>query len=126
MIPKKPKELYKQFAEEEDLDKEFVEDLMSYYYKKVKGLLVDMKHTRINIDGLGQFVIKPITVQNLIKRNTAKIAGIDGYSLASYHNKNRLESRLADLTNIAQIIEQEKQEKEQFKANRYAKRNLEE
>lgn len=125
MIPVKPKVLYKQVAEEEDVSQQLVDDLVSYYYGKIRQELSDLTHTRVNIDGLGQFVIKPKAVASLTEKYTRQLAKQDGYSMASYHNKIRLESRLEELHNIAKLIEQDKQNKENFKTNKYAKRDLE-
>lgn len=128
MIPKKPKVIYKELAEETGRDEQLIEDLMSYYYRKIRMHMSDLKYPRIHIDGLGQFVVKPKTVEKLINKYTKVIATLDGYSLASYHNKIRLEQRLVELNNIHEVILEEKETKEQFKRtkNEKSKGDLEE
>ena len=123
MIPVKPKVLYKQVAEEEDVNQQLVDDLVSYYYVKIRQALSDLKYTRVNIDGLGQFVVKPKAVKNLTEKYTRQLAKQDGYSMSSYHNKIRLEKRLEELNNIAAIIEEEKNSKLEFKKTKDEKSN---
>ena len=126
MIPIKPKILFKQIAEEEDISQQLIDDLVTHYYRTIRVLLSELKYTRINVDGIGQFVVKPKAVQKLIEKHNRNLANLDGYSLASYHNKIRLESRLEELNNVSLLIQQEKESKEQFKNTKHAKGNLEE
>ena len=126
MIPVKPKILFKQIAEEDDINQQLIDDVVTHYYRTIRGLLSELKYTRINIDGIGQFVVKPKAVQKLIDKYNRNLANLDGYSLTSYHNKIRLETRLEELNNISLLIQQEKDSKEQFKNTKYAKGNLEE
>lgn len=126
MIPVKPKILFKQIAEEEDISQQLIDDLVTHYYRTIRVLLSELKYTRINIDGIGQFVVKPKAVQKLIEKHNRNLANLDGYSLASYHNKIRLESRLEELNNVSLLIQQERESKEQFKNTKHAKGNLEE
>jgi nucleoid DNA-binding protein len=128
MIPKKPKTLYKQLAEDENIDEQLIEDLITFYYRKVRQDMSALAHTRIHIDGLGQFVVKSKAVTKLIDKYTRQVASLDGYSIASYHHKIRLETRLEELNRIAQVIEEEKQVKDNFKKakNESTKGNLEE
>ena len=126
MIPVKPKILFKQIAEEDDINQQLIDDVVTHYYRTIRVLLSELKHTRINIDGIGQFVVKPKAVQKLIDKYNRNLANLDGYSLTSYHNKIRLETRLEELNNVSLLIQQEKESKEQFKNTKYAKGNLEE
>lgn len=126
MIPVKPKTLFKQIAEEEDISQQLVDDLVTEYYKIIRKILSNLTYTRVNVDGIGQFVVKPKTVQKLIEKYNRNLANLDGYSLTSYHNKIRLESRLEELNNVSLLIQQEKESKEQFKSTKHAKGNLEE
>jgi hypothetical protein len=126
MIPVKPKILFKQIAEEDDINQQLIDDVVTHYYRTIRVLLSELKYTRINIDGIGQFVVKPKAVQKLIDKYNRNLANLDGYSLTSYHNKIRLETRLEELNNVSLLIQQEKESKEQFKNTKYAKGNLEE
>lgn len=129
MIPKKPNILYKDIAEENDLSENLVDALIGFYYKEVRKELSGLTHTRINIDGLGQFVVKARTVDALILKCERIIAKTDDYKFSSYFNKKRLEGKLEELRAIKVKLDADKEKKQTFlkdKHDRKANNNLEE
>ena len=129
MIPKKPNILYKDIAEENDLSENLVDTLIGFYYKEVRKELSGLTHTRINIDGLGQFVVKARTVDALILKCERIIAKTDDYKFSSYFNKKRLEGKLEELRAIKVKLDADKEKKQTFlkdKHDRKASNNLEE
>lgn len=129
MIPKKPNILYKDIAEENDLSENLVDALIGFYYKEVRKELSGLTHTRINIDGLGQFVVKARTVDALILKCERIIAKTDDYKFSSYFNKKRLEGKLEELRAIKVKLDADKEKKQTFlkdKHDRKASNNLEE
>jgi len=53
MIPRKPKDLYKQVAEDMNISETLVDNFMTFYYKEVRKNLTELKYSKINLDGLG-------------------------------------------------------------------------
>ena len=129
MIPKKPKLLYKQLAEETNLNETLIDNLITFYYKEIRSEMSALNHTKIYIDGLGQFVVKSKTVDNLILKYERIIAKADNYSFSSYHNKIRLTTRLEELNSVKLKLQEDKSKKQIFLIEKYAKKadnNLEE
>jgi hypothetical protein len=129
MIPKKPKLLYKQLAEETNLNETLIDNLITFYYKEVRSEMSALNHTKIYIDGLGQFIVKSKTVDNLILKYERIIAKVDNYSFSSYHNKIRLTTRLEELNAIKLKLQEDKSKKQNFlieKNGRKTNNNLEE
>ena len=129
MIPKKPKLLYKQLAEETNLNETLIDNLITFYYKEIRSEMSALNHTKIYIDGLGQFVVKSKTVDNLILKYERIIAKADNYSFSSYHNKIRLTTRLEELNSVKLKLQEDKSKKQIFLIQKYAKKtdnNLEE
>ncbi len=129
MIPKKPKLLYKQLAEETNLNETLIDNLITFYYKEIRSEMSALNHTKIYIDGLGQFVVKSKTVDNLILKYERIIAKADNYSFSSYHNKIRLTTRLEELNAIKLKLQEDKSKKQNFlieKNGRKTNNNLEE
>ena len=129
MIPKKPKILYKQLAEESNLNETLIDNLITFYYKEVRSEMSALNHTKIYIDGLGQFIVKSKTVDNLILKYERIIAKADNYSFSSYHNKIRLTTRLEELNAIKLKLQEDKSKKQNFlieKNGRKTNNNLEE
>ena len=129
MIPKKPKILYKQLAEESNLNETLIDNLITFYYKEIRSEMSALTHTKIYIDGLGQFVVKARTVDNLILKYERIIAKADNYSFSSYHNKIRLTTRLEELNAVKLKLQEDKSKKQIFlieKNGRKINKNLEE
>ena len=72
MIPQKPNKLYIELSETLNHSSFLIEEVVEFYYKTVKNLLADLKHPRVNIEGLGHFVAKTGLVKKSIfnKLNT--------------------------------------------------------
>lgn len=127
MIPKKASKLYKQVAEDLDIEELLVENFIEFYYKKIRDCLTNLKHPRINIDGLGQFVVKTGSVKKSIPRYQKSLETHDTSTFGAYFNKKRIELKLDLLIRLEQKILFEEQRKENFKKKKdeeYIKINL--
>ena len=58
MRPKKAKELLPIVAKEADLPLDVVSTIVNYYWQDVRKSLSDLKHTRVHLVNLGDFVLK--------------------------------------------------------------------
>ena len=114
MIPQKSKSLYKEVAEELNIPIDLVEDLIEYYYKEVKSNITGLKHLRINVDGLGQFVAKPKAVAGSIDKITKSLDDHDTSTFKAYHNKKAMENKLELLLKLSSKLEQVNTRKEEF------------
>jgi nucleoid DNA-binding protein len=118
MIPKKPKLLYKQVAEEMNISEVLVDNFMTFYYKEIRKNLSELNYTKINIDGLGVMAIKPRTVDGLINKYKSKIERLTTDTISNYHFKKRLEDRVELLLKTKEMLEFDKQVKEDFLKNK--------
>jgi nucleoid DNA-binding protein len=121
MIPYKYNKLYTLISEELNVKEDLVDDFINFYYKEVRSTLSDLNHTKVNIDGLGVFSIKPRSVDKLINRYQKTIDNSNNYSFKSYFNKKQLESKLDDLYNIQEKIRKEKEDRKNFLSEKYKK-----
>ena len=87
MIPKKSSKLYKEIAEELQIDETLVEDFIEFYYKNIREQMTLLKHPRINVDGLGYFVVKPVMVQQTIPKIEKALESHDTSTFNAYFNK---------------------------------------
>ena len=130
MNPKKVKVLHNIVSEDLNIKTELVEDLIEFYYKEVRSLLSNLESPRINIDGLGQFVIKPGVVVKSTEHITKIIGSHDTSTFKAYYNLKAIEQKLYLLNKLTIKIEQEKNKKSQFfkdkNNDKYTKDNLEE
>tara|TARA_R110000851_G_scaffold21616_1_gene64764 strand:- start:133 stop:504 length:372 start_codon:yes stop_codon:yes gene_type:complete len=114
MKPKKSRLLYQEIAEENDLSKHLVENLLDFYYKNVRTLLSELYHPKINITGLGLFIAKKNTVNNAIPRFEKYLKDHDTSTYSAYYNKKMLEEKLEFLYSLKDQIEEECKRKETF------------
>ncbi len=114
MKPKKSRLLYQQVAEEKNLSKHLVENLLDFYYKNVRTLLSELYHPRINITGLGLFVAKKNTVNKAIPKFEKYLETHDTSTYSAYYNKKMLEEKLEFLYSLKDQIEEECKRKETF------------
>ena len=126
MIPKKPIVIIKQVAEERDLPVSTVDDIVSFYYKEVRNSLSSLEHLRIDLPGLGNFVIKKKSVDRLAKKYGILMNRYDNQTFHNYHNKKNAESKLDKLTKATVKIQEFLEEKKKWKDGRKTDKHLEE
>jgi hypothetical protein len=115
MIPKKANKLYKQLSEDLNIEEGLIDTFIGFYYRTIREHMTDLKHPRINVDGLGHFNAMHSVVKNGIKRCTKSLNNHDTSTFKAYHNKKNLEVKLEQLTKINELITKEQERKDNFK-----------
>jgi nucleoid DNA-binding protein len=115
MVPKKAKELYKQLAEDNNLSETMIQNIVEFYYSTVKSNMVNLMHPRLDILGLGHFIVKTTTVDKGIIKTERQIAAQDESTFKGYHYKKVLEEKLVNLKRIEQRLLENKELKRKFK-----------
>ena len=115
MIPKKANKLYKQISEELGIDEDLVDKFIEHYYKEVRRALTNLSYPRLNLDGLGHFVVKSAVVKSDIPKITKKLSEHDTSTFNAYHNKKGLETKLEQLTALEEKLNLEEKRKTEFK-----------
>lgn len=121
MIPKKPQVIIKQVAEEMNLPQSLVDDLISFYYKEVRKNLSSLEHNKLNLPGLGDFIILKSAVHRLSDRyvNLSKEYNTDTFK--NYHNLKIAQSKLERLEAAKKNIEEFQEKKKTFRDGRKTK-----
>jgi nucleoid DNA-binding protein len=115
MIPKKANKLYKQLAEDLDIEEDLVDKFIEHYYKEVRLALTNLSEPRINLDGLGHFVVRSALVKSSIPKITDKLSNHDTSTFNAYHNKKGLELKLEQLKVLEKKIDIEEERKTNYK-----------
>lgn len=118
MIPKKPNALYKEVAEELNLPANLIEDFIEFYYKEIKSNITGLKHPRINVECLGQFVVRPAAVRKAIPRYKKAIENHDTSTFNAYYNKVNLEKKIVALENMEKELDKIELKKEKIKGQK--------
>ena len=124
MKPKKANSLYKEVTEEFDVSEDLVETLVESYYKTLRKKMSSISDLRINVDGLGHFVIKIQKVKKAIPHYEKVLNNHDTSTFGDYHNKKNVEEKLELLKKIHVQIEEELLKRKTFKNEKYSQDNL--
>jgi nucleoid DNA-binding protein len=125
MIPKKPEKIIKIVAEDLDLPKSLVDDVVSFYYKNIRKNLSSLETLRINLPGLGHFVMKEYAVSKNIKRFERMKEMLDTQTFTNYHKLKMTEAKLEALKKAYKLMEEFNQKKKVFKDGRKNQGDLE-
>lgn len=119
MIPKKATKLYKQVSEELNIDESLVEDFVEFMYKNLRSDMSNLKHPRINVDGLGHFVTRANLVRKSITRANKILKEHDTSTFGAYSKKVKVEEKLKLLVDLESKISSEEERKKEFKKIKY-------
>lgn len=125
MKPKKANSLYKEITEEFDISEDLVETLVQNYYKTLRKKMSSLSDLRINVDGLGHFVIKIQKIKKAIPHYEKVLNNYDTSTFGAYQYKKSVEEKLELLGNIHIKAEEELTKRKTFKNEKYIKINLE-
>ena len=125
MKPKKANSLYKEITEEFDISEDLVETLVQNYYKTLRKKMSSLSDLRINVDGLGHFVIKIQKVKKAIPHYEKVLNNHDTSTFGAYQYKKSVDEKLELLNKIHIKAEEELTKRKTFKNEKYIKINLE-
>jgi hypothetical protein len=77
--------------------------------------MINITHPRIDVSGLGQFIVKISTVERGIEKTEKVLKVQDESTFRGYHFKKVLEERLVLLKNIQQKMLAVKEERKKFR-----------
>jgi hypothetical protein len=124
MIPKKASSLYREITDEFECSEKLVDDLVHFYYKTLKKRMSSIEDLRLNVEGLGHFVLKMKKVKNAIPHYEKVLDNHDTSTFGAYHNKKSIEEKLKRLKKVNVKIEKELKSRQEFKNEKYSKINL--
>ena len=118
--PRKAKEFIPEVAQQTEVSEEAVSTILSYYWQAVRKSLSGLKHSRVHLTNLGDFVIKHWKVDEKIQmleqfEEKSRLKGLQQMTARFKTAEN-----LYDLRNLKQVIEEEKQRAEFIKMHKRA------
>lgn len=106
MIPKKPKILYKELSEQLDLPESMIDNIVSFYYKEVRKTLSSLDQLKVNLPGLGNFLLRTTLVKTRIKKYRTYEKIFNNETFVNYHNKKVAEHKLNKLLEAQKKIDE--------------------
>jgi len=106
--PKNHKSFFDSVAKEIGVHKDVVDNLVTFYYSKVRKSLSNLEDTHINISSLGTFTVRKSRLEKAIKRNKDILGNLHKMKYKDYDKyvpvKDKLESMETLLTKLTKPI----------------------
>lgn len=118
MHPRKAKEFIPQVAEKTGLPLETVEGIISYYWQEVRKNLSALKHSRVHVTNLGDFVTKYWKIDDKINMLEKFEENNKQKGLQQMTARYKTAETLYDLRNLKNILAEEKQRAEFIKMHK--------
>ena len=118
MKPTKAKTFIKNVAEEQQLSEELVSSIITYYWQEVRKSLSGLKHSRVHITNLGDFVIKHWKLDEKIAKLERFEESNRQKGLQQMTARFKTVETLFDLRALKAIMEEEKQRAEFIKLHK--------
>ena len=116
--PKKSKEYIPVVAEELSIPDKLVEDVINYYWQEVRKSLSSMKHSRIHISNLGDFVVKHWKLDEEIKFLEKWEESNKQKGLQQMTARFKIVENLINLKTVKEVIQEEGQRKDFIKLHK--------
>lgn len=118
MRPKKAKEFISEVAQELNLPEQVVSDVIGFYWSEVRKSMSSLKHNRIHLTNLGDFVVKHWKVDDKIKAYEQFEEKNRQKGMQQMTARFKTAENLFDLKNLKKIIDDENQRKEFIKMHK--------
>jgi nucleoid DNA-binding protein len=113
--PKSHKFFFEDVAKETDVHKDVVDDLITFYYNKVRKSLSNLEDTHINIAGLGTFILRKKRLEKNIKKNKDIIGNLQKMTYKGYDKYVPVKNKLKKMKNALDMLNKKIQQKKDFK-----------
>ena len=115
MKPKNHKSFFEEVAKEIGVHKDVVDDMVTFYYNKVRKNLSNLTDTHINIASLGTFILRKKRLEKSIKRNKDIIGNLQKMTYKGYDKYVPVKNKLKQMENALEILNKKIKSKKQFK-----------
>jgi|TARA_R110001592_G_scaffold299405_3_gene570370 nucleoid DNA-binding protein len=118
MNPKKHKEFKEKIAEEVGVHQSVVDDFIAFYYAKLRKHLSNLQYPRIQVDGLGTFILRKSKLDKAIKRNKSMLGNIAKRTYNGFAKSEDIQLNIDNMEKAREQIEKSIIDKKNFKNNK--------
>jgi nucleoid DNA-binding protein len=116
--PRKAKEFIPEVAQKTEMSEDTVSTVLSYYWQEVRKSMSALKHSRIHLTNLGDFVIKHWKMDDKIQMLEQFEEKNKQKGLQQMTARFKTAETLYDLKNLKKIMEEEQQRAEFIKMHK--------
>jgi nucleoid DNA-binding protein len=113
--PKNPKDFYSDIAEETEVHKDVVNDLVAFFYSKFRKNLSELKAPKIILPGLGTFAIRKGKLEKAIKRNKDILGNLEKMTYKGYEKFVPVKNKIEEMEKALEMINENINQKKKFK-----------
>jgi hypothetical protein len=115
MNPKKHKVFKKGIAEEVGVHESVVDDFISFYYSKLRSKLSNLDYPRIQVDGLGTFILRKSKLNKAIMKNKSLLGNIAKRTYNGFAKSEDIKRNIIQMEKVMEQIEKNILAKKNFK-----------
>ena len=115
MKAKNPKDFYEDVANEVQVHKDVVNDLITFFYAKFRRNLSELKAPKMNLPGLGTFSIRKTKLEKAIKRNKDILGNLEKMTYKGYEKFIPVKNKIEEMEKALELINKNIKEKTKFK-----------
>jgi nucleoid DNA-binding protein len=113
--PKSNKIFKEDIAEEVGVNQSVVDDLISFYFSKVRQSLSEIQDTRIYVESLGTFSIRKARLEKAITKNKSYLGNLEKHTYNGYEKTLQTKKKIKKFEGILEKIEESIERKKEFK-----------
>jgi nucleoid DNA-binding protein len=113
--PKNHKYFYEDVAKEVGVHKEVVDNLIAFYYAKIRKSLSELKDTHISIASLGTFTLRKSRLEKTIKRNKDILGNLEKMTYKGYEKYIPVKNKIKIMEEALEKLNKKLKAKKDFK-----------
>ena len=115
MKPKNHKSFFESVAKEVGVHKDVVDNLVTFYYSKVRKSLSDLEDTHVNITSLGTFSLRKSRLEKTIRRNKDILGNLEKMTYKGYDKYIPVKNKLEKMEKVLEKLNIKLKAKKDFK-----------
>ncbi len=115
MKPKSHKAFFEEVAKEIGVHKDVVDDLVTFYYGKVRKSLSELEDTHISIANLGTFILRKSKLEKAIKRQKDILGNLEKMTYKGYDKYVPVKEKIKSLEKALELVKDKLKKKKDFK-----------
>ena len=115
MKPKNHKAFFEEISKEIGVHKDTVDDIITFYYSKIRKNLSELKDTDIYVAGLGTFSIRKRKLEKAIKRNKDILGNLEKMTYKGYDKYVPVKKKLKEMEKALEMLNEKILNKKIFK-----------
>ena len=115
MKPRSHKSFFEEVAKEIGVHKDVVDDLVTFYYGKIRKSLSELKDSHINVANLGTFILRKSKLEKAIKRQKDILGNLEKMTYKGYDKYVPVKEKIKSLEKALTLVNKKLKKKKSFK-----------